>query len=393
MKKHFSILFLVAFVTSISFAQNRSIEFEHGTFAETLAKAKKENKMIFIDCYTTWCGPCMWMAKNIFTNDTAADFYNKNFVNAKIDMEKGEGIEIAKKYGIRAFPTLLYLSSDGTLLHRKCGAGSVKSFITDGEDAMSPNKHLAAATTNFGNGKTNSQTASFYFLLAMKACQSYDAEMNSYFSSLKESDLTTRENWGIIYQFVSDYHSKIFQSFESNKEAYTKLYTLDSVESKINQVYASALRDASQNKNMEEYELIKSKLQKSKTKEAEIILLQADITLYQKSQDWAKYASAVSNYISKCKVENPDELNNYSWAFYENVDDKKMLENAAEWAKKATELRPDWTFYDTHAALLFKLGKKSEAQTMAKKAIEKAKESGADPKETKALLEKIDALK
>nr|MBA3971052.1 hypothetical protein [Bacteroidota bacterium] len=66
MKKHF-LFFATIFLINISYAQNRSIEFEHGTFSELLAKAKKENKMIYIDCYTVWCGPCKWMAKNVFT--------------------------------------------------------------------------------------------------------------------------------------------------------------------------------------------------------------------------------------------------------------------------------------------------------------------------------------
>src|SRR3954471_13635384 len=96
--KRISIFLTVIFLASAALAQNRSIEFDHGTFAELLARAKKENKMIYIDCYTSWCGPCKWMAKNVFTNDTVADFYNNNFVNAKIDMEKGEGIELAQKY-------------------------------------------------------------------------------------------------------------------------------------------------------------------------------------------------------------------------------------------------------------------------------------------------------
>ena len=367
MKKCFSILFLVTLVASISFAQNRTIEFEHGTFAEVLAKAKKENKMIFIDCYTTWCGPCKWMAKNIFTNDTAADFYNKNFVNAKIDMEKGEGVDIAKKYGIRAYPTLLYLNSDGAQMHRICGAGSVKSFVVDGEDAMSPNKQLAAAMASFGNGKVDAKTASSYFTSLESACQTFDLEMNNYFSSVKESDILTRGNWDIIYKHVNDYDSKVFQSLESNKESYAKLYTSDSVESKVNQVYANGLWTTLQKKNMTEYELIKSKLKKSKTVAAEKIILQSDISIYQQSQDWTKYASAVSEYLSKSQPPNPSELNNYAWAFYENIDDKKMLEKAVEWSKKSIELYPDWASYDTNAALLFKLGKKSDAQTMAKK--------------------------
>lgn len=326
MKKLFSILLFVAFFTPLSYAQNRSIEFEHGTFSEVLAKAKKENKMIFIDCYTTWCGPCKWMAKNIFTNDTAADFHNKHFVNAKIDMEKGEGIELAKKYGIQAYPTLLYLNSEGTQMHRVCGAGPVTSFVDDGEDAMSPNKQLATLTKTFNSAKPSPELAAAYFSKLDKACQNSDTEVTNYFFSLKESELTSRGNWELFYQYVSDYNSKTFQSFELKKETFAKLFPADSVESKLNQVYGNGLWYALQSKNMVEYEAIKSKLQKSKTKEAEKILLQSEITFQQNALNWTKYAVAVSDYISKCNVQNPGELNSYAWSFYENVDDKKMLE-------------------------------------------------------------------
>jgi uncharacterized protein YyaL (SSP411 family) len=59
-------------------------------------KAKKENKLIFVDAYASWCGPCKLMVKNIFPLKTVGDYYNSHFINAKIDMEKGEGIELAK---------------------------------------------------------------------------------------------------------------------------------------------------------------------------------------------------------------------------------------------------------------------------------------------------------
>ena len=67
-------------------AQNRSIEFREGNWEQMLKMAKKEKKMIFVDCYTSWCGPCKMLAKNIFTQDSVADFYNVNFICFQIDM-------------------------------------------------------------------------------------------------------------------------------------------------------------------------------------------------------------------------------------------------------------------------------------------------------------------
>ena len=110
LKSIFSLAFLSLSIIAVS--QNKDINFEHGTFAEIKAKAKKENKLIFVDAYTTWCGPCKQMAKTVFTNDAVADFYNFSFINAKIDMEKGEGIEIAKQYEVKCYPNLLFMEME-----------------------------------------------------------------------------------------------------------------------------------------------------------------------------------------------------------------------------------------------------------------------------------------
>lgn len=393
MKKTSLLLFVMLLISSFSFAQNRSIEFEHGIFAELLAKAKKENKMIYIDCYTAWCGPCKWMAKNVFTNDTVADFYNKNFVNAKIDMENGEGIELAKKYGIRAYPTMLFLNANGEQLHRTCGSAPAQGFITCGKNALSPNTQLVTAATNFNSNKTDVAFAGSYFSMLDNACQSYEKEVNDYFASVKKEDLRSRGNWNIIYKYVEDYSSKAFADFEQDKDAYIKLFGTDSVEKKISNVYTIGLYAAMQNKDMTGYSSLKNKLRESKTKDAEKVILAADISLDVRNQDWVNYAMRSCDYISKYAQNDANELNSFAWTFYEHVDDKAMLEKALAWSKKATELDDNYPYNDTYAAVLYKLGKKTEAKAAAQKAIDLAKKNGDDHKETTALLDKIESLK
>ena len=103
--KKTAILSLLFFAV-IAFGQG--IKFEEGNFKSLLAKAKKENKLIFIDAYAVWCGPCKLMVKNIFPLKPVGDYYNANFINAKIDMEKGEGIELAKKIQCKSFPNISF---------------------------------------------------------------------------------------------------------------------------------------------------------------------------------------------------------------------------------------------------------------------------------------------
>ena len=126
-------------------AQDNSIEFIDNDFAKAKEAAKKSGKLIFVDAYTTWCGPCKWMAANKFTNDTIAEFYNKNFISLKMDMEKGDGKEMAKSYNVRAYPTLLFLDAEGNLVHRKVGASRKNKDYTDlGLIALNPYENLAA---------------------------------------------------------------------------------------------------------------------------------------------------------------------------------------------------------------------------------------------------------
>ena len=92
---------IISFILSIIISLNfyaQGIDFKTENLESLKARAKSENKLIFIDAYTSWCGPCKWMASNVFTNDTVGKFFNQHFISSKIDMEKGEGIKFAEKY-------------------------------------------------------------------------------------------------------------------------------------------------------------------------------------------------------------------------------------------------------------------------------------------------------
>lgn len=374
-------------------AQNRQINFEEGKWEQVLAKAKAENKLVYLDCYTTWCGPCKWMAKNIFTKDSVADFYNSKFVNVEIDMEKGEGKDLAKKYGIRAYPTMLYVNANGEVMHRTCGSCGADKFIQNGMAALDPEQQMATFSKKFGNGNVNGAIAHSYISLLDRGCQSYETELDNYFATQKESDLTSRSNWQLIYDFVEDYASKEFVYLENNREAFSKLYTADSVKEKINKVYVSGLSVAVRKKQDKDYEAMKQKIKASGNPDAERIILDADLKYYQRENDWKKFGPAAVTLIENYAKDNAAVLNNLAWAFYERIDDKQLLEKAADWAKHSCELENSYPNNDTRASVLYKLKRKEEAKAAAEKAIELAKLSGENFKETEELLKKINQLK
>lgn len=97
------------------------IQFFQGTWKQALAKAKAENKHIFLDTYASWCGPCRIMQARTFPDKKLGEYFNQKFVSVKIDVDHGEGPQIADKYGIQALPTLLFVDATGRVVRKAEG--------------------------------------------------------------------------------------------------------------------------------------------------------------------------------------------------------------------------------------------------------------------------------
>ncbi len=113
----------------------QGIDFKHISLEEALEKAKQEDKLIFIDFYTQWCGPCKMLAKKVFTHEKVGQLYNRQFINIKLDAEH-EGHDAAKKYKVDAYPTLIFLNGDGDLVYKSVGSGDIASITKLGKDAL-----------------------------------------------------------------------------------------------------------------------------------------------------------------------------------------------------------------------------------------------------------------
>ncbi|MGI4729164.1 MAG: thioredoxin family protein [Janthinobacterium lividum] len=83
------------------------IDFVENDWNAAIKKASAQKKYIFVDCYATWCGPCKMLKIQTFSNKKVADFFNQNFVNVSIDMEKGQGPKLAEQWKIQAYPTMI----------------------------------------------------------------------------------------------------------------------------------------------------------------------------------------------------------------------------------------------------------------------------------------------
>ncbi|MDQ3395432.1 MAG: thioredoxin family protein [Bacteroidota bacterium] len=118
------------------FGENKKMEFFSEPWDDVLKEAKRTEKLIFVDLYAKWCGPCKLMKHYTFTNKEVAVFYNAHFINVALDGEKGKGAELMEKYSLRAFPSLLFLNAEGQLVVHRNGFHNPKQFTELGKQVQ-----------------------------------------------------------------------------------------------------------------------------------------------------------------------------------------------------------------------------------------------------------------
>ncbi len=158
---------------------SQGIQFEIGSWKEVLQKAKQENKLIFVDLYTTWCGPCKKMAAETFPQQAVGDYFNKNFVNYKIDAEKGEGPEL------------------GELVYKFMGVRTADKLIAEGEKAvrlyaLAPS--IAAMEKEYEQGKRGKVFLGEYYALLKESGAGGGIVLNEYLKCLSDEELLLEEN-------------------------------------------------------------------------------------------------------------------------------------------------------------------------------------------------------
>jgi thioredoxin-related protein/chorismate mutase len=237
-----SLVLLITFVSSAVNAQG--IKFFKGTYEEALAKATTEGKMIFIDFYTSWCGPCKAMAKQTFTLKKVGNFYNKNFVCCKVDAEKGNGPELAKKYAVSAFPTFIYADNKGKALHNAAGFQEEEAFIELGKIAMNPKKRMSAKWDKFNAGKmSEEETKGFIEELATSAGDVSTA-LKGYVLSLGSAEkIYSKDTYELIMKHITNVNDDLFSLVVASRNEYAKEVGKEKVEQDIYSAYRDVASD------------------------------------------------------------------------------------------------------------------------------------------------------
>jgi len=384
------IIFFSIFSMAMTFGQG--IDFSIPTFKVALSKAKAENKLIFVDAYTTWCGPCKWMAKNVFTDSQVGEYYNESFVNVKIDMEKGEGPELAKAWEITGYPTLIFIDKNGGVIHRSMGSRPAEDFIDLGQAANDPERQITTMTKRFEAGERGEEFLMKYTdAMTSAGLKGFEEVANLYMDT--QSDWTTEKNMQFLFDYAdATMDSKLFKYTMDHKESFEALVGKEKFEQKLS--YAADIDRSKSGIARDDIDGLKTHYAKyydDTTAKNKAKMSYFNQLMYSSDPvQQEKFKAEIQLFLSGKPDLGWSFYNSAAWQVFEITNDQNLLKKASEWTDYSISNTKNSFNTDTQAHILYKLGRNKEARRFALSSIELAKEEGADYSATEALLEKIE---
>jgi thioredoxin-related protein len=399
MKKRILII-LLALPLFINAQVSKGILFEKGiTWAQIKEKARKENKYIFVDCYASWCVPCKKMDKIVYMNDTVGDFMNDKFISVKVQIDSTKndtediknwyavGHSFISDYNITAFPTFLFFSPGGEIVHKEIGSRSVAEFITIAASSLDENRQnyvalrkykegmldypsmklLAENLKEIGEEQTSLQVAKDYMhnYLDSLPFNEFVAKPNIDFISRNYKMLTSKDRVFNIYYKHSDLLDSMMKSKGWAKSFYTYI------------IYREEIIPALETNDKEpNWKKITKTIRKKYSRDiATKLVVLAQLKWFQHKKNWALANKAAFKQIDYNGIGSDvfalKQTYDLVTMVYKHSNNEKELTkalNVIEQIDQKLMLRKDTSIrkaiVDTYAGLLYKSGRKEEAIAM-----------------------------
>lgn len=338
------IILLLLLVFPLAVMSQTEIVFEKCSWAELKAKSKTAGKPIFVDCYTEWCGPCKMMANKVFKEAAVAEYFNANFVNYKLDMEKGEGPEINKLYNIRSFPTFLFLDHNGTILNVIVGGMSGTEFLAKTKEGFSE-RGFYKMQQRYNKGDRTPEFMMEYIEVLDEARLKTEliTIVPECLAAVSKEKLREKKYWDLFFKYVKSVDDPIFLHIYNNRDEFRTLYGESDVNKKLSWVwtsgacsYAKKIDDKAtfDKKGFDNYIKRMKKADVENRNEIEIFaeICNADIM-----GDYAECAKLIGKRVTDTKMLPLDEVSLYNWicVLKKNTDDPTIRANMITWLEAA----------------------------------------------------------
>jgi thioredoxin-related protein len=383
MKKYiiavFSAILLVSNVVAVG--QTEGIKFNNNlSWTSLLKKAKEENKLVFMDCYTTWCGPCKMMSQKIFPRTEIGNYFNDRFISIQIQMDStgGDNDDIRNWYQdakrimheqkIDGFPTYLFFTSEGKLIHRGQG------YIETPQDFIDIAKKAQIYPKLLNEYQQGAHDTSFLKELTLAALDISDTSISGPASKeymKKLGDIYTKDNLFFIAISTKSSIDTGFKIFLNNSLKIDKIegrgFSIHVYGEIINK---EEIKPALLN-GIDWSDILLEVKRKYPGKGEEVVRLY-HFTLDMDTQNWVDYGKDVSAYMRKYSNKWTGDaafFNLIAFSTCEHCDDRKVLRSALRWAKYSIGIKEDKNNLDTFASLLYKVQQRDKAIIWEERAL------------------------
>ncbi len=389
MRRGINLLFF--FIAIFSFAQS-GIQFSEGSFSQLLEKAEKENKLVFVDAYAVWCGPCKLMEKNVFPTTIVGDYFNENFINARIDMEKGEGKQLALQYEVSTFPHYLFINSLGELVHRGYGYLEAERLVALGQEAVKK-KEGGSIVERFNQGERDLSFLMEASKVYLNSNPEFSRQASEAYFEEKTSTGYTHDEIALLLYFVSSSEDKNFTVLKRDKEEIIKLLPVDIYESFVQKIELNSIAMESmieQEGKIDEAYFLEKATQMLGEEKAQEELLRFEVNYFPTVDNFKDYEKAALLYYGSGEGFESIDLDRAVYLFVEHIESPESLERAALWSKESIEISPSYENYYLAGLLHQKLGQKEKALEFAKESFRLLKEVGKDPDLAQTLIDSLE---
>lgn len=368
-----------------------------------LARAKRENKLIFVDCYATWCTPCKKMDKYVFSNNKVGKATNEHYISTKLQMDTAKNDnsaikrryaianEFKKRYAIKELPTYLIFSSSGELVNKAIGGLSKQDFMTFIEESMDSSKQIYYLVKKWKSGKLSPKEIRNTALVLKSRLKdeltafaiAYDYIIN-YLYKLDEASFLTKENiqFSVSFSNLLNTRSRIYKFCLLSGKRVDSAVGIEGYSNSVMQMFvyretAKPALDAAKMRRLEpNWDSIFSKaVDLCNEPIANQVVLNAKVTYYREMKKWTLYTNYLNERTEKFPIQEDNwfALNSVAYELFKYSYDKEALRNALEWSNQSIESCNDKgakpILLDTKANILYKLGDIDEAVALMQEVV------------------------
>lgn len=382
------IIIALVLISSLQMSAQKKLDFDESGYQSVLARSKREKKPVFYMMYATWCAHCNKMKSEVFTDTLVINFMNKNFICASQDIEKGEGDFFRKKFGIRFYPTFLFLNEDGKELYNTSGEFTSVTFIVEAQNSLTKEKQLTYLEEQFLADVSNSDKCLAYLTALNKGRDRnlLSPIAHQYLATQPDDKLVSANNWKIIANGITNPQSREFQYVLNHQKEFESVASAKRVQRKIENIVVELLTPAIEYKDTITYAKKRLIAKTIQTARNDSLVNSFDMQMAERTNNWKKYKqitmASVDKYYAKDAKTLKDVANNY----LKNINDSIALNTAIEWAKQAVTMVETYDNQILVARLCQKNKKIKEAIQYATAAKNKNGSIGFSTKEADQLL-------